>query len=145
MRAQGSDGPELYDQAIRQLAAEAKALGPVEHAACRHEADNFMCGDRAKVEIALADGRVTRVGGRVRGCLLTQAAAALLARAAPGQDRAGLEDGIAQAAALMKEGTPATGAWQGLNAFTPVHHHKHRHDCVLLPFQALKACLDAAE
>lgn len=145
MSAQGAGGTELYDKAIKDLAAEAKALGPVEDAACRHEADNFMCGDRARVEIALADGRVARVGGRVRGCLLTQAAAALLARAAPGQDRAGLENGIAQAIALMKDGTPATGAWEGLNAFTPVHGAKHRHDCVLLPFQALKACLDAAE
>ena len=26
--------------------------------------------------------------------------------------------------------------------FSPVHGHKHRHDCVLLPFEALEACLD---
>lgn len=140
-----SDSVDLYDQAIKDLAAQAKDLGPVEHAACRHEVDNFLCGDRAKVEVEAENGQAVRIGGRVRGCLLTQAAAVALARAGTGLDRAGLQDGISQATALMKEGTPATGVWEGLNVFTPVHGHKHRHDCVLLPFQALKACLDSAE
>lgn len=137
-----SGGAALYDQAIKDLAAGAGDICPVEQAACRHELDNALCGDRVKVELALDGDRVTQVGGRVRGCLLTQAAAALIARKAPGQDKAALRDGIVQAEALIKDGTPATGAWEGLNAFTPVHDAKHRHDCVLLPFQALRACLD---
>jgi len=81
------------------------------------------------------------VGGRVRGCLLVQAAAALIGETAPGLDRAAAMDGIRHARALMADGTPATGAWEGLNAFTPAHGLKHRHDCVLLPFEALEACL----
>lgn len=136
----GADG--IYDARIKELAAKAAALGPVEHAHCRHEADNFLCGDRVTVEVERDGGRIKAVGGKVRGCLLTQAAAALVAQAAPGLDVADLMNGIEQAEALMADGTPATGAWEGLNAFTPVHDARHRHDCVLLPFQALAACLD---
>ena len=67
--------------------------------------------------------------------------AAVIHGAAPGKDRAVLTDVIAQARALLSDGTPATGDWEGLNAFTPVQGHKHRHDCVLLPFEAVEACL----
>jgi nitrogen fixation NifU-like protein len=137
-----SAADDLYDAEIKSLAAKASALGPVDHAACRHEADNFLCGDRARIEIGLKDGTVDRVGGKIRGCLLVQAAAALIAETAPGLDRAALKEGVSQARALMERGVPATGRWQGLNAFTPVHDLKHRHECVLLPFEAVKACLD---
>tara|TARA_R110001592_G_scaffold70815_3_gene216712 strand:+ start:7812 stop:8249 length:438 start_codon:yes stop_codon:yes gene_type:complete len=136
---------DIYDARIKELAAKARDLGPVEHADCRHEADNFLCGDRVTVEVERDGDRIKALGGKVRGCLLTQAAAALAAQAAPGLDVAGLMDGIEQAEALMADGTPATGAWEGLNAFTPVHDARHRHDCVLLPFQALAACLDQTE
>lgn len=133
---------DIYDARIKELAAKVRDLGPVEHADCRHEADNFLCGDRVTVEVERDGDRIKALGGKVRGCLLTQAAAALAAQAAPGLDVAGLMNGIEQAKALMADGTPATGAWEGLNAFTPVHDAKHRHDCVLLPFRALAACLD---
>ena len=139
----GADG--IYDARIKELAATARDLGPVEHADCRHEADNFLCGDRVTVEVERDGARIKAVGGKVRGCLLTQAAAALVAQAAPGLKVADLRGGIKQAEALMADGTPATGAWEGLNVFTPVHDAKHRHDCVLLPFQALAACLDQTD
>lgn len=139
----GADG--IYDTQIKELAATARDLGPVEHADCRHEADNFLCGDRVAVEVERDGVRIKAVGGKVRGCLLTQAAAALVAQAAPGLKVADLRGGIKQVEALMADGTPATGAWEGLNVFTPVHDAKHRHDCVLLPFQALAACLDQTE
>lgn len=140
-----SGADDIYDARIKELAAKAAALGPVEHAHCRHEADNFLCGDRAAIEVERNGDTVTRVGGKVRGCLLVQAAAALIAEVAPGADMDVLKDGIRQAEALMAAGAPATGVWDGLNAFTPVHGVKHRHDCVLLPFAALAACLDGIE
>ena len=158
----GADG--IYDARIKELAATARDLGPVEHADCRHEADNFLCGDRVTVEVERDGARIKAVGGKVRGCLLTQAAAALVSQnaaaatlanatvvtalvsqAAPGLKVADLRGGIKQAEALMADGTPATGAWEGLNVFTPVHDAKHRHDCVLLPFQALAACLEQTD
>lgn len=140
-----SSADDIYDARIKALAAKAEALGPVDHADCRHEADNFLCGDRVTVEVARDGDTIKAVGGKVRGCLLTQAAAALVSQAAPGLEAADLRDGIKQAEALMADGTPARGAWEELNTFTPVHDAKHRHDCVLLPFRALAACLDQTE
>jgi nitrogen fixation protein NifU and related proteins len=34
--------------------------------------------------------------------------------------------------------------WPELAAFEPVHRHKSRHDCVLLPFDALTQALEQA-
>lgn len=137
-----SGADALYDAEIKALAAKAGSLGEVAHADCRHDADNFLCGDRMSIELRLTDGAVDDLGGKVRGCLLVQAAAALIKDTAPGLSQADVAEGIRQATALMAEGTPATGAWEKLNVFTPVHDLKHRHDCVLLPFQALGACLE---
>jgi NifU-like protein involved in Fe-S cluster formation len=39
----------------------------------------------------------------------------------------------------------ADDLWPELAAFTPVHAHKSRHDCVLLPFEALAQALDETE
>tara|TARA_B100000427_G_scaffold287597_1_gene262316 strand:+ start:770 stop:1207 length:438 start_codon:yes stop_codon:yes gene_type:complete len=136
-----SDADAVYDARIKDLAAKAETFGPVEHASCRHEADNFLCGDRATVEVGLEGDRIRAVGGKIRGCLLVQAAAALIAETAPGLDRAALAEGVEQAHRLLAEGTPATGVWEGLNAFTPVHGLKHRHECVMLPFEAMQGCL----
>ena len=140
-----SGADDIYDARIKELAAKARDLGPVEHAECRHEADNFLCGDRAAIEVERDGGRIKAIGGKVRGCLLVQAAAAVIAEAAAGADIDVLRDGVRQAESLMAAGAQATGAWEKLNAFTPVHGVKHRHDCVLLPFQALKGCLDQTE
>ncbi|MEQ9559272.1 MAG: iron-sulfur cluster assembly scaffold protein [Rhodospirillales bacterium] len=140
-----SGADDIYDARIKELAAKARDLGPVEHAECRHEADNFLCGDRAAIEVERDGGRIKAIGGKVRGCLLVQAAAAVIVEAAGGADIDVLRDGVRQAEALMTAGAQATGAWEKLNAFTPVHGVKHRHDCVLLPFQALTGCLDQTE
>lgn len=140
-----SEADAVYDAGIKDLAAKAEKLGPVEHATCRREADNFLCGDRATVEIGMDGDRVRAVGGRIRGCLLVQAAAALIAETAPGMDRDALGDGIEQARRLLAGDGPASGAWEGLNVFTPVQGLKHRHECVLLPFEAMQGCLNEAD
>lgn len=134
-----SDG--LYDQRIKDLAAQASTFGPLANADYVHDLDNFLCGDRVTLELSKADGKVTAVGGKVRGCLLVQAAAALIAEQSPGADVATLKAAVDQVRDLMADGA-TTGPWSETAIFAPVHNHKHRHDCVLLPFEALAACLD---
>ncbi|MEK9673563.1 MAG: iron-sulfur cluster assembly scaffold protein [Rhodospirillaceae bacterium] len=134
----------MYDDRIKALAAAAKDLVRVDHADCVHELDNFLCGDRVTLDIARDGGTVSAVGGRVRGCLLVQAAAALIARDAPGKSDDELKAASAQIENLLAWGG-SDGPWADAAAFTPVHNHRHRHDCVLLPFQALKACLKETE
>ena len=88
-----------------------------------------------------APGRVARVGHVVRGCLLCEAAAALIAEHAPELEieallRAGEEIGPA-----LAEGSPFP--WPALEMFAPVRGVKSRRRCVTLPFEALAAALGA--
>jgi nitrogen fixation protein NifU and related proteins len=81
----------------------------------------------------------------VRGCLLCQASAALLRRAAPGASFAEVAQARAAAAAVLTGAAPPDGAWADLAAFTPVRAVRSRHTCVLLPFDALQAALVGAK
>ena len=77
----------------------------------------------------------------VRGCLLCEAAAVLIAEQAPGSDveallRTGEEIGPA-----LAEGSPFP--WPGLEMFAPVRGVRSRRRCVTLPFEALAVALGA--
>ena len=48
-----SAADDIYDAAIKDLAARARNMGRIEDADCSHDADNFLCGDRVTVEVAL--------------------------------------------------------------------------------------------
>ena len=135
---------DLYDAAI---VAEAKA----NHAAGRLDApdvsvtcDNPLCGDRVTVDLKLADGgRVAAIAQHTRGCLLTQAAASLLGQRAPGTDKAALARLSGQVRGLLA-GEAVDPDWPELVMFAPVSEVRSRHDCVLLPFEALTEALDKA-
>ena len=137
---------QLYHQAILDLARQAGRAARLEGATASVTVDNPLCGDRVTVDLDLADGRVRAVGHKVRGCLLCQAAAAAIAARAPGETPAALR-GIAKKLdlAIRKDPSANAGLWPELGAFAPVHPHKSRHDCVLLPFEALVQALDQVE
>ncbi len=92
------------------------------------------------LDVALdASGRVAQVSHVVRGCLLCEAAAVLIAEQAPGREvgallRAGRDVGVA-----LEEGSPFP--WPALETFAPVRGVKSRRRCVTLPFEALAAAL----
>ena len=68
----------LYHQAILELAKRGREASRLETPQARVTVDNPLCGDRVTLELNLADGRVSEVGHRVRGCLLCQAAAVII-------------------------------------------------------------------
>ena len=78
---------DLYHQAILDLARQATGHGRLETPQASVTVDNPLCGDRVTLDLDLADGRVERGRPRVRGCLLCQAAAAVIGARAPGQSR----------------------------------------------------------
>ena len=104
--------------------------------------DNPLCGDRVTIDVELGPpARVARVGHVVRGCVLCEAAAVLVAEQAP---QRGLEEllrvGMGVDAAL-RDGAPFP--WPELDMFAPVRGVRSRHRCVGLPFEALAAALAA--
>ena len=136
---------ELYHQAILELAKQARQAGRLEAPQASVTVDNPLCGDRVTLDLNLADGRVREVGHKVRGCLLCQAAAAAIGARAPGETPAALRALARDLGDAIARTPDAPMAWPELAAFAPVHAHKSRHECVLLPFAALSQALDAAE
>jgi nitrogen fixation NifU-like protein len=137
---------ELYHRTILQLAQKARQTGRLEAPQASVTLDNPLCGDRVTLDLNLADGRVLEVGHKVRGCLLCEAAAAAIGERAPGETPAALRavaQGLGEAIARAPD--TAGRRWPELAAFAPVHGHKSRHECVLLPFQALAQALELAE
>lgn len=132
----------LYQDA---LVAEAKAR----HGAGRLAAptasvvrDNPLCGDRITLDLQLAGERIAAVAQETRGCLLTQAAASLVARLAREATPAAFERLHEEVVAMLKESRePAQGE---LGMFRPVAAVRSRHSCVLLPFEALAEALAQA-
>ena len=137
---------DLYHQAILDLARRATGRGRLETPQASATVDNPLCGDRVTLDLDLSEGRVSAIGHRVRGCLLCQAAASVIGTRAPGQTPAALREETERLRRLIVEGSGEAidGLWPELAAFEPVHRHKSRHDCVLLPFDALTRALAQA-
>ncbi len=130
----------IYNEAI---IAEAKAkvgAGELLDPDVRLRRDNPLCGDRVILDLGLEGGHVASVAHKTRGCLLTQAAASILARHAVGADAALAHKVKGEVEALLagREGTPS---WPELAMFEPVRAVRSRHECVLLPFEALEEAL----
>jgi nitrogen fixation NifU-like protein len=137
---------ELYHQAILELAKKARQASRLEAPQASVTVDNPLCGDRVTLDLTLADGRVREVGHKVRGCLLCQAAAAAIGERAPGETPERLRKVAEELDEAIGRAPDAAGAlWPELAAFGPVHAHKSRHECVLLPFEALTQALDEIE
>jgi nitrogen fixation NifU-like protein len=142
---------EIYHAQVKALAQAAHGAGKLGDPQGRAVADNPLCGDRVSVDVRLApDGSIAALSQDVRGCLLCQAAASGLAAAAPGLRPEQIADARHLLENLLRIPSPSADVFAGLPAFAdftafhPVHRHKSRHDCVLLPFRAAEKALDLA-
>ena len=138
-----SSGLELYQSAIveaaRRLTEHPRLAEPVGTATL----DNPLCGDRVTTDVELSGGALVRVGQRVRGCLLCEASATLLAELAAGCDApavAALEEAVER---LLAESAwePPGERFEPFSVFAPVAAVPSRHRCVTLPFESLAAAL----
>ncbi|WP_025899150.1 iron-sulfur cluster assembly scaffold protein [Sneathiella glossodoripedis] len=133
---------ELYQKNLMRLAANATGSQKLENPHFTETLDNPTCGDRITLQVKLEDGRITELSQDNRSCLLCQASASLLAENAVGLTAEDLHKVIAQIHKILNgEEEHAETPWEKLEYFTPVHAHKSRHLCVLLPFHALKKIL----
>ena len=130
----------LYDQAIIAEAKSKTGAGRLEAPTITAECDNPLCGDRIALDLAIADGRITDVAHKTRGCLLTQAAASLLARHV--KDTPAHE--ARELRAAMSDFLQGTDD-ERFAILTPVRNAKSRWDCVTLPFQALSDAITDLE
>ena len=99
--------------------------------------DNPLCGDRVTLDLRLAEGAVSALGHRTRGCALCQAASETLRRCGVGATGGIAQTGRAQMQAYLTAAGTLDARWAAFDAFAPVRRHPSRHSCVLLPFDAL--------
>ena len=100
---------DLYHQAILDLARQATGHGRLETPQASVRVDNPLCGDRVTLDLDMADGRVGAVRHQVRGCLLCQAAAAVIGARAPGQSAPALRENAERLRRLIVDGAGAEG------------------------------------
>ena len=130
---------QLYQDRIVSLAKAKTGAGKLTAPTKSARRDNPLCGDRVTIDVKLDNGRIAQIAHQVRGCLLCQASASALASVAIGRDSAGIEKVRLDAERAI--GREEGEAGEPFSAFAPVKSHKSRHECVLLPFEALKDAL----
>ena len=128
---------DLYQQAIVALARDRSRAGALENADASVLRDNPLCGDRVSLTGRFAaDGTLSEIRHKTRGCLLCEAGAALVAANAQGLDATGAARENARMRAYLSGGSP-DAPWNSAASFAPVRERKSRHDCVILAFDAL--------
>ncbi len=129
---------ELYQKELLRHAAAAVGHGRLEAPDGTFTLDNPLCGDRVTLDVRVRDGRISEISHVVRACLLCQASASIIGAHAVGETMTRIGDIMEAVGRMLKEDVPlADDAWPDLSAFIPVIAHKSRHQCVLLPFEAL--------
>ena len=133
---------ELYQKALLRLAAAAHGAGRHGDDCCSAREANAMCGD-AVIFDARVDGagRISEVANDLKGCVLVQASASLVAEHAVGEDAAGVGALREAVAAMLNGGEAPTGVWAAYEVFKPASAYRSRHSCVLLPIDALAKAL----
>lgn len=119
--------------------------------------DNPVCGDRVTVDVSLdaasdviSQGRrpedtvIEAIGYEVRGCMLCEATAAMIAAYGPGMTVAAIQSQVETVRVMVKDGAAPPTDWPDFQALAPVHGTKSRHNCVLLPIDALAKILAEA-
>jgi len=135
---------QIYHEAIKALAIAAVGHGALASPDGRALVDNPLCGDRVEMEINLLDSRVAALAHQVKGCLLCRAAASIIGKHAVGAGRGEIERISIGVSEMLEKQAPPPAGWRELDAFVPVHGHRSRYRCVLLPFEALLAALRAS-
>jgi nitrogen fixation protein NifU and related proteins len=69
---------DIYHEQILEHAKRPHNFGTLEVPSVSHEEHNPLCGDRVRIDLAIADGVITDVRFSGRGCAISQASASLL-------------------------------------------------------------------
>jgi nitrogen fixation NifU-like protein len=133
----------LYNDAIVAAARDRSHAGRLDKPDRSVTRDNPLCGDRVTLDLGTNGQHVHAIAHKTRGCLLTEAAAALLAKhLSDAGAEVHPELGRQVRTWLEQGGSPP---WPELAVFEPVRAVRSRHECVLLPFEALAEALTGTD
>ncbi|GBQ63061.1 Fe-S cluster assembly sulfur transfer protein SufU [Komagataeibacter swingsii] len=133
---------DLYRTVVLERARAPRYSGPLAGAQMRGEGSNPLCGDRVRLQASVdAQGRVAALRHETRGCAICAASADLMAERVTGQDRARISQLHADLATAVETGMAPEGLDE-LSAFAPLHRHRSRIRCAMLPWSALVEMLN---
>ncbi|MGB0921126.1 MAG: iron-sulfur cluster assembly scaffold protein [Alphaproteobacteria bacterium] len=136
----------LYQQELLRHASDASSAGEIENPDRSATIDNPLCGDRIKVDLNLSDGKITRYAHDTKACVLCQASAAMIGHMIIGQNADAFDAGEQALTALLAGDAIAPAApFEDFKIFSSVAAHQSRHQCVLLPFEAVRAALNSED
>jgi NifU-like protein involved in Fe-S cluster formation len=141
-----SDLDDIYNTRILELAAAIPRTERLADPQATASARSRLCGSEVCVDLSLANGRVSAFGQNVKACLLGQAAASVVGREIVGATPAEMRQlGQTMRAMLKESGPPPAGKWADLAVLAPVRDYKHRHEAVMITFDAINKALDEIE
>ena len=136
---------KLYQEQIITLARQSKQRAALTNPELTAKVDNPLCGDRVTIDLVLKKSIIENIGVTVRGCALCEAASEVLAINASQQTFSAIQD-VETALRNYLSRNSDNPPWAQLSVFEPVKEVTSRHECVLLPFVAIrKAFLSKGE
>jgi len=131
----------LYQKQILALAKQSRDSVYDSQAPYTASCDNPVCGDRVDLSFAIADGKLQKLGVKVRGCALCEAGAGLALAALDGMPATQLAQVTADFAAWLGKDHKSPPI-EDMVKFMPVRDIRNRHKCVLLAFHTATTALD---
>ena len=137
---------EIYNNRILELAANIAGAARLAHPDATATAHSKLCGSTVTVDLTLEGDRVSAFGQTVKACLLGQAAASIMGRQIVGSTPEEIRAAARAMRAMLKDnGPPPSGKWADLSVLEPVRDYKHRHDAVLIVFDAVDKAMTEIE
>jgi nitrogen fixation NifU-like protein len=118
----------LYGEKIAEHAKNPRNAGALEDADVANEGTNPLCGDRLRMQLKHAEGRIAQVRFHAEACMVAIAAASILSEMLSGMS-------VAEARALSRE---------RLLQALETELRPGRVGCALLPLQVAQGALGAA-
>jgi nitrogen fixation NifU-like protein len=128
---------KLYQEQIIALSRQSKNRVAISNPELTARIDNPLCGDRVTIDLELKTDIVENIGVTVRGCALCEAASEVLAINASQKNFLAIQDAETGLRNYLS-GHSDKPPWAQLSVFEPVKDVTSRHECVLLPFVAIR-------
>ena len=128
---------KLYQEQIIALSRQSKNRVAISNPGLTARIDNPLCGDRVTIDLELKTDIIENIGVTVRGCALCEAASEVLAINASQKNFLAIQDAETGLRNYLS-GNSDKPPWAQLSVFEPVKDVTSRHECVLLPFVAIR-------
>jgi nitrogen fixation NifU-like protein len=135
---------DLYREAIIRRYQTPSNRREIDDANAEGFSQNPLCGDEIRIRARVADDRIEDAGFAARGCSISQASADMMADAIRGKTLAEVAELARSFRQLMiEEVETVPPALEELAALRSVKKYPVRIKCALLPWETLRAALDA--